>query len=144
MNEIQKLVVEKFMLELKKKYGKFIPVSEIQVGSLIEVKKIGLRYNGLDGKLGYNEENNPSEKPFLMHYQKSVHDGTIFVDILNKTLIETEEGFSSWGSYNKYGILVDKIEPLSNYTQNTTISSFSIEQLAELNVEINNKRVKGK
>ena len=58
-----------------------------------------------------NNENNVDEKCILNPVIKTPHNGTVFLDIINKTLIETIYGFASFSETKKTGILVESIQP---------------------------------
>lgn len=135
MSENSKKLVDEFLLEYDN--GKSFSTSSIKIGHLINIEGNRRTYSGFMDDLGYNCENDINETPLLLPVITSPHDGTLYVDLINRTLLESKDGFNSWGGpYYKVGVLVEKTEPLMNYIQDDNIT---FEQLRELDTKINNK-----
>lgn len=104
--EIASIFVEEFY-KRQVKDGK-VETSALYVGTLTFVE-------GEDSTmlLGANNENNVDEKCILYPVIMTPHSGTIFLDIINETLLETQYGFLSFGNMKKSGVLVESGQPLN-------------------------------
>lgn len=99
--------------------------------------------------LGYNDENNVDEKCILYPVIKTPHNGTVFLDIINETLIETKCGFNTsisgfaltYGPAHKAGVLVESGGPL-NEAMNKEVAK--MDEIKAFVNEINKQKQKTK